>query len=181
MKNAAAIIISAVLLCSCMQQALQTTYDKQTTTIESFVAAQMKADETATLTRTGGAYRVTLNDTLDPTRDSLGWNGSVTMDYALYVLSGSSVSASNLVSTNRKSIAEAAGWNLSDQSQFQPVTIIMTDDILEGLKMGLYGVQPSDEAYILFTGKYGYGNHEQGTIPAKSALVYHVWIDSIEQ
>ena len=176
-----AIISAMALLCSCMQQALQTTYDKQTTTIESFVAAQMKADETATLTRTGGAYRVTLKDTLDPTRDSLGWNGSVTMDYALYILSGSSVSSSNLVSTNRKSVAEAAGWNLSDQSQFQPVTIKMTDDILEGLKMGLYGVQPQDDAYILFTGKYGYGNHEQGTIPAKSALVYHVWIDSIEQ
>ena len=181
MKKVALLIMAAAILGSCMKQALQTTYDKQTTTIESFVAAQMKADETATLTRTGGAYRVTLNDTLDPTRDSLGWNGSVTMDYALYILSGSSVGSSNLVSTNRKSIAEAAGWNLSDQTQFQPVTIKMTDDILEGLKMGLYGVQPQDDAFILFTGKYGYGNREHGTIPAKSALVYHVWIDSIEQ
>jgi hypothetical protein len=179
MKKVTVILLS-LILGACTQQALQTTYDKQTTNIESFISTQMKADETATLTRTGGAYRLTLKDTLDPTRDSLGWNGSVTMDYALYVLSGSSVSASNLVATSREDIATAAGWTLSDKDQFKKVTISMQDDILEGLKMGLYGVQPQDEAYILFTGKYGYGSREQGTIPAKSALVYHVWIESIE-
>lgn len=180
MRKEAIILLSLIVFGACTQQALQTTYDKQTTNIESFISAQMKADETATLTRTGGAYRLTLNDTLDPTRDSLGWNGSVTLDYALYVLSGSSVSASNLVATSREDVATAAGWNLSDKDQFKKVTINMQDDILEGLKMGLYGVQPQDEAYILFTGKYGYGSREQGTIPAKSALVYHVWIESIE-
>lgn len=180
MKRFAIILLSLAALGACTQQALQTTYDKQTTNIESFISAQMKADETATLTRTGGAYRLTLNDTLDPTRDSLGWNGSVTLNYALYVLSGSSVSAQNLVATSLESVATAAGWKLSDTDQYHPVTLSMQEDLLEGLKMGLYGVQPQDEAYILFTGKYGYGSREQGTIPAKSALVYHVWIDSIE-
>lgn len=180
MRKWAVILLSIIVSGACTQQALQTTYDKQTTNIESFISAQMKADETATLTRTGGAYRVTLNDTLDPTRDSLGWNGSVTLDYALYVLSGSSVSSSNLVATSVQEIADAAGWDLSDKDQFQKVTLSMQDDLLEGLKMGLYGVQPQDDAYILFTGKYGYGSREQGTIPAKSALVYHVWIYSIE-
>ena len=180
MKKSIIILLSVIALGACTQQALQTTYDKQTTNIESFISAQMKADETATLTRTGGAYRLTLHDTLDPTRDSLGWNGSVTFDYALYLLTGSSISASNLVSTNVESVAKAAGWDLSDKSQFQPVTLNMKDDILEGLKMGLFGVQPDDEAFILFTGKYGFGSSEQGTIPAKSALVYHVAIHSIE-
>lgn len=180
MKKSAIILLSVIVAGACTQQALQTTYDKQTTNIESFISSQMKTDETATLTRTGGAYRLTLKDTLDPTRDSLGWNGSVTMDYALYVLTGSSVSAQNLVATSREDVAASAGWDLSDKEQFQKVTLSMQDSILEGLKMGLYGVQPEDEAYILFTGKYGYGNREQGTIPAKSALVYHVWIESIE-
>ena len=164
-----AVLISlALVFAACTQQALQTTYDKQTTTIESFVTAQMKSDETATLTRTGGAYRVTLHDTLDPARDSLGWNGKVTLYYAMYILSGSSLSASNLVATNSEEIATAASWDLTDKTQF------------EGLKMGLYGVQPEDEAFILFTGKYGYGSKEQGMIPARSALAYHVWIESIE-
>lgn len=180
MKKPSVILLSASLLAACTQQALQATYDRQTTNIESFVSAQMNADPTATLTRTGGAYRVTLNDTLDPARDSLGWDGKVTFDYALYILSGSSVSASNLVATSLESVATAAGWQLTDKSQFQKVTVSMQDDILEGLRMGLYGVQPEDDAFILFTGKYGYGSSEQGTIPAMSALVYHVWIESIE-
>ncbi len=176
-----AVLISlALVFAACTQQALQTTYDKQTTTIESFVTAQMKSDETATLTRTGGAYRVTLHDTLDPARDSLGWNGKVTLYYAMYILSGSSLSASNLVATNSEEIATAASWDLTDKTQFGLVTLDMQDDLLEGLKMGLYGVQPEDEAFILFTGKYGYGSKEQGMIPARSALAYHVWIESIE-
>ena len=177
----AVLIMLATVFAACTQQALQTTYDKQTTTIESFVSAQLKADETTTLTRTGGAYRVTLNDTLDPTRDSLDWNGKVTLYYALYILSGSSLSSSNLVATNKEDVATSASWDLSDKSQFGLMTLDMQDDLLEGLKMGLYGVQPQDEAYILFTGKYGYGSKEQGMIPAKSALAYHVWIESIEQ
>lgn len=180
MRKAAVILLALTVSGACTQQALQATYDKQTSNIESFISAQMNADETATLTRTGGAYRLTLKDTLDPTRDSLGWNGSVTLDYALYVLTGSNVSAQNLVATSLESVATDAGWTLSDNSQFRKVTLSMQDNLLEGLKMGLYGVQPQDEAYILFTGKYGYGSSEQGTIPAKSALVYHVWIDSIE-
>ena len=47
----AVLIFLVLVFAACTQQALQTTYDKQTTTIESFVTAQMKADETATLTR----------------------------------------------------------------------------------------------------------------------------------
>ena len=31
----------------------------------------------------------------------------------------------------------------------------------------------------LFSGKYAYGSHIQGTIPARSALVYHIWVNSI--
>ncbi|MBO4340560.1 MAG: hypothetical protein J5835_03935 [Bacteroidales bacterium] len=174
------LILLAVFFAACTQQALQTTFDKQTTTIESFVSATMKADANATLTRTGGAYRVTMHDTLDPTRDSLGWNGKVKLYYALYTLSSASLSASNLVATNKKDVAAAASWNTADDSQFEAVTLDMTDNLLEGLKMGLYGVQPDDEAYILFTGKYGYGSHEQGMIPARSALAYHVWIETIE-
>lgn len=166
-------------LVSCEKQLLQTTYDKQTTTIESFVSARLKADETATLTRTGGAYRVTMNDTLDPARDSLNYGGTVTFDYALYTLSGSSVSASNLVATSNADIASAAGWTLSDESQFGPVTKTLDSNMLEGLRDGLFGVQPDDEAYILFTGKYAYGKTQQGAIPSLSGLVYHVWIKSI--
>ena len=176
-----AIIISALFLLApgCIKQSLKTTYDKQAGYIDSFVQTQMKADPEATLVRNEGAWRLTLADLKDP-GDSLLAGGQVTLEYASYILTGSSISASNLIETNRKDIADAAKWTLSDTTVFQPVTLKLDKTLVEGLRMGLHGVQPGDEAYILFTGEYAYGNKENGTIPAKSAMVYHVWIESIK-
>lgn len=169
----------AVLTWACTKQSLKATYDKQTTYIESFITAQMKADTNARLTRNQGAYRLTLHDTLDVHRDSLRAGGRVSLFYACYVLSSSSVSASNLVATNRKETATAAGWKLTDTLQFRQDTLTLDGTLLNGFYMGLEGVQPKDEGYILFTGEFGYGKLERGTIPAKSALAYHIWIDDI--
>lgn len=180
MKKALVIIaLVATVAGACTKQALRTTYDKQITVIESFITAQMKADSTATLTRNQGAYRLTLHDTLDVNRDSLMYGGQLTWDYACYILSSASVSSSNLVATNLEKVAIGAGWELSDSLQFHPVTLTLDNTLLNGLQMGLQGVQPQDEGFILFTGEFGYGNIERGTIPAKSALAYHYWIHSI--
>lgn len=177
----AAIILTALALVAlaCTKQSLKATYDKQAGYIDSFVQAQMKADPDATLVRNEGAWRLTLQDQKDP-GDSLLAGGQVTLEYASYTLTGSSISASNLIETNRKDVADAAKWTLSDESIFQPVTLTLDKTLVDGLRMGLHGVQPGDEAYILFTGEFAYGNKENGTIPAKSALVYHVWIESIK-
>lgn len=173
------IILLAIIALACTKQSLKTTYDKQAGFIDGFITAQMKADPTATLVRNEGAWRLTLADHKDP-GDSLLAGGQVTLEYASYTLTSSSISASNLIETNKKEIAEGAGWNLSDDSIFQPVTLKLDKTLVDGLRMGLYGVQPGDEGYILFTGEYAYGNKENGTIPAKSALVYHIWIESIK-
>jgi HAD superfamily hydrolase (TIGR01509 family) len=55
---------------------------------------------------------------------------------------------------------------------YRPEDTVVVED-------GLAGVQPQDEGYILFTGKYGYGKNEKGTIPALSALAYYILIDEI--
>ena len=172
------LIATAVMSLACTKQALKTTYDKQATYIESFISAQMKADEKATLVKNGGAWRLTLQDLKDP-GDSLRYGGKVTLEYACYTLTSSSISASNLVETNKKEVAEAAKWSLTDESVFLPKTLVLDNSLVEGLRLGLHGVQPGDQGYILFTGEFGYGNKENGTIPAKSALVYHFWIESI--
>lgn len=164
---------------ACNKEALQTTYNKQETYIEGFISAALKKDTTATVTITDGVYRLTQHDTLNK-RDSLLWGGRVTLRYACYLLTSNSISNSNLVATNVRSIASAAGWTLSDTSQFHPTTLTLDKTLLEGLRLGLFGVQEEDEGYILFNGKFGFGNHVQGTIPALSALAYHIWIDSIE-
>jgi hypothetical protein len=179
MRKLILISLSALLLAACTKQSLQSTYDKQTSYIESFVSAQMGKDATATLTRNGGAYRLNLQDTLDPTRDSLAWGQRVSLHYACFTLTSASLSASNLVATNMKEIADEARWALTDESRFKLDTLTLDSSLVQGLADGLVGVQPQDECYILFTGKYGYGKNSLGTIPAKSALAYYILIEEI--
>ena len=189
MKRSTRILIPALLLAAiagflpaCNKEAVQLAYDKQETNIASFVEAQRRADETATVTYKDGVVRVVLHDTL--TRegllaDTLSMGGTVSFYYAGYTLSGSNVSSSNLFATNHQRTADAAGWKLSDTTAFHIQTLTLDDKLLEGLQRGLEGVRNQDECYILFSGKYAYGSHAQGTIPAKSALVYHIWVESI--
>jgi len=166
---------------ACTKQSLQATYDKQETTIDAFVAARTKADPDATVTRNGGSVRVVMHDTLSVEGDdSLHVGGTVSFYYAGYLLTSANIVSTNLVATNRKQTATEAGWNLSDTTQFHIETITLDDSLLPGLYDGLQGVQDQDECYILFSGKYGYGKSKQGTIPAKSALVYHIWVESID-
>jgi len=175
----AAVLLAAVWALSCSKQAVQTTYDKQTTNIEKFLEAQMKADTNARLTLNDGAYRLVLHDTLPAHRDSLREGGRVSLHYACYTLTSSSVSKSNLIATNRESVAKSAGWTLSDTTQFKLDTLRLDGSLLEGLRRGLLGVKAQDEGYILFNGKYGFGKKEHGMIPANAALVYQIWIEQI--
>lgn len=172
----------AGLVIGCNKQSVQATYDKQETFISAFVESQTNSDTTATVVYKDGTVRLTLHDTLARTglrADSLSAGGTVSFYYAGYLLTKGSVDRNNLFATNHKSTADAAGWALSDSTAFKIETITLDDTLLPGLYKGLEGVRNQDECYILFSGKYGYGNHVQGTIPAKSALVYHVWVDSI--
>lgn len=171
-------VLAAFFLAACAKQE-QNTYDKQSGYIENFISTQMGRDNTATLTRNGGAYRLTLHDTLDPTRDSLAWGQRVSLYYGCFTLTSANISTANLVATNFKELATQAKWDTSDESRFQLDTITLDSSLLPGLADGLVGVQPQDEGYILFTGKYGYGKSERGTIPALSALAYYILIDEI--
>lgn len=172
------VLLALSLAGACTKQALQTTYDKQSTNIESFISTRMKADSTATLVKNGGAFRLNVHDTLG-LADSLDWNGQVCLWYACYTLTSASISSSNLVATNVKSLAKSAGWELSDSTRYHLDTLRLDKQLVEGLRQGLWGVQAGDEAFILFTGELGYGDSERGMIPARSALVYQVLIESI--
>ena len=185
MKKSTYILMAALAagMLACTKEQVQATYDKQETTIESFVDARLKADTTATVTYNNGSVRVVMHDTLSREgvlADSLRPGGIVSFYYAGYVLTSASVSSSSLFATNHKATAQASGWALTDTtSQFKICTLTLDDSLLPGLRNGLEGVQNQDECYILFSGEYGYGNEAVGTIPARSALVYHVWVNSI--
>jgi len=173
-----ALALAAAFLAACSKQALSTTYDKQITNIENFISNQMKSDTNATLTKNNGAYRLTLHDTLK-LKDSLRRGGKVSLYYACFILTSSSISTSNLVSTNLKLFAQRANWDLTDTTRYKLDTVALDGTLVKGLDLGLEGVQEGDEGYILFTGERGFGNTERGTIPARSALVYAIWIDKI--
>ena len=178
----ATVLLVAAIVPACNKEAVQLAYDKQETNISKFVEDQLKKDQTATVTYKDGAVRIVLHDTL--TRegflaDTLRTGGTVSFHYAGYTLTSASISNSNLFATNHKKTADAAGWKLTDTTAFNIVTLTLDDRLLDGLQRGLEGVRGLDECFILFSGKYAYGSRVQGTIPARSALVYHIWVDSI--
>ena len=178
----AAGLLLAVLVPACNKDAVQLAYDKQETNIAKFVETQLKKDTTATVTYKDGVVRIVLRDTLHREgllADTLRMGGTVSFYYAGYTLSGNNVSNSNLFATNHQKTANAAGWRLSDTTAFNIMTLTLDEHLLDGLQRGLEGVRGQDECYILFSGKYAYGSRFQGTIPARSALVYHVWVSSI--
>ena len=186
MKKSTRILASALLLAAlvpaCNKQSVPLTYDKQETYISNFVEAQCKADTTANVTYKNGVVRIVLHDTLQREgllADTLRTGGTVSFYYAGYTLTGASVTNAGLFATNHKETADRIGWRVSDTTAFNIQTLTLDDRLLDGLQRGLEGVRNQDECYILFSGKYGYGSHAQGTIPARSALVYHIWVNSI--
>ncbi len=180
---AGALVVAAFSACS--KLAVKDAYNKQETYIEGFVSAQMKKDTTGTttLTHKGCAYRLTLHDTLgrdSERQDSLRAGGTAVVWYACYTLRGSSLSISDLVATNDEELADSAGWDLSDKSRYHPDTLRLDGSLVRGLQDGLDGVRIKDECFVLFTGEFGFENRERGTIPAGSALAYHIAIVNID-
>ncbi len=173
-----AILFSALVIYACTKEEIKTTYSRQETNIESFVNSMMNTVDTAYVVYNKGVSR--LVTVYGQEGDSLKSNGTVSFYYAGYVLTGTSISNSNLFATNSSEIAAAAQWTLSDEDAFEVKTVKLNDkDLVEGLKRGLVGVKPGEECYILFSGKYGFGKRPLGTIPANAALVYHIWVESI--
>ncbi len=168
------LIALAILAAGCTKQSVQVFYDNQEKTIEKFVEAHK--DWTPTYNK--GSVRLTVAE--GTSEETLSKGGVVSFYYAGYILSGTSVSASNMFATNDRTVAEAASWTIADESIFEVETVELgTDRLLVGLENGLEGVRAGEECYILFSGKYAYGKKVAGTIPSKSALVYHIKVESI--
>lgn len=180
MKIKAHIFFCSALLffmVSCQKESVKEAWSKQEKNIESFIDGQLKSNPAYKAVMEKGSNRLI---TKEGTGDALAANGTISFYYAGYVFPSSSLSLQNLFSTNNKSVALAAKWELSDESAFGIKTINLAESqLVEGLKNGLTGVKGGEECIILFSGKYGFGNNNLGTIPANSALAYQVWVESI--
>ena len=160
---------------SCVKANLNTIYDSQETRIESFINTLKSSADTVRVERRNVSNRAVVTEGSGEMLDS---GGNVAFYYAGYVFTGS-ISPSNLFATNHAETAESARFPLKEEDAV-PVTVNLKDaDICEGLRNGLYGVCGGEECYIVFSGKYGFGRKQFGTIPANSAIAYHIWVESI--
>lgn len=189
MRKFITISVLALALCACTKQAIQATYDKQESTIESLVENILKSDESATVEYPGGVVRIRFSTSTSTDADqALQEGGKATFYYGGYTVTATQLSKSNLFATNLKELADESGWKNVDESMFEAETVTVgTGELVPGLEKGLLGdaekgidgVKKGDEYLILFSGKYGWGNHARGTIPARSALAYHIWVTDI--
>lgn len=164
-----------MMLSGCTKQELETTFNSQEEKIDSFIETQLSAIEGSRVVRNGGSNRLVISEGEGPGLQS---DGTVSFYYAGYVFTGS-LNEKNPFATNREEIAAAAGWELT-AANYNVLTVNLKDtELVEGLKKGLVGIRAGEECYIIFSGKYGFGKKVLGTIPANSALLYHIWAENV--
>ena len=182
MKNKIYIFLMTCLaVCSCVKEQLEVTYNKQEDQIDQYITKNMTVrnetggTDTLRVVRNGGSNRLVK---VEGTGEELAADGHVGFYYAGYVFNGS-VNASGMFGTNHQATAEQAGWDLTDPDYALMEINITEAELLDGLRKGLTGVRAGEECEIIFSGKYGFGNRTFGMIPAKSALLYKIWVISV--
>ncbi len=176
MKRLIPILLTAVLA-ACTSESLKTTFAQQETWIENYVTSKKNANADARVETNGGSTRLVL---VEGEGDELSPTGTVSFYYAGYVVKSASFeNNSNLFATNREALASS--WKLTSEDAFAVKTVdLASTDLVEGLKNGLPGVRGGEECVILFSGKHGFGKKLYGTIPANSAVAYHIWVESVQ-
>lgn len=165
-----------LLLSGCIKENTELVYTNQETKIDSYVKSLLDNNPTYSVSYNNGSVRVTAVEGYGP---ALEKKNTATILYSGYTFNGN-LSASNLFVTNVKEIAQQSGWDVSDESTFVPASVSPSDKkLVEGLANGLIGVKQGEECIILFSGKYGFGKKQNGTISANSAIAYHVLVTSI--
>lgn len=182
MKNSLLFIFLILLSGACTKQSLETAYHNQESKIDKYITSLIsdtityKGIDSTCVHRNGGSNRVSLER---GEGEELQDGAVVSFRYAAYVFTGGKPSSSNLFSTNVEELAVAAGWNSNNLDLNVKTMDLGEEDLITGLHNGLVGVQGGEHCVILFSGKYGFGNKKVGTIPANSALLYEIWVESI--
>lgn len=179
MRNSIPLILSVFLfLCSCGKSSLETTFASQSDKIDSYVTRQLESHPEYRVVYDEGVVRMIV---ADGEGAELAKGGRVTFYYVGYTFNNTTISVNNMFATNDPDVAASSNWDLSDSTLFVPTTITLgKDKLVSGLEIGLRGVQAGEDSFIFFSGKYGFGKQQLGTIPANAAICYHVRIEEIE-
>lgn len=200
------VLAISLLATSCVKEKLENTYNNQEDKIDQYieknrykkstVKVPARDPETGEIKLDGDGQPVMKDSTVTDTMrvaynqgsarlvikegegEELRSNGSVAFYYAAYTFTNS-ISSSNMFSTNHLETASSAGWTLSDENDDILTINLETYELIPGLKNGLVGVRSGEECQIFFSGKYGFGKKGIGIVPATSALVYKIWVESI--
>lgn len=182
--TAFAVCLTAILTISCSKQNLKTAWATQEERIDSFIASLSTEGDpndpdaiyAHEVVYNGGSSRVVMRA---GTGDALVNGGTVSFYYTGYVFTGN-MSASNIFATNNQATAQANGWEVTDADySIKTVTLGSDDGLLTGLHNGLVGVRAGEICYILFSGQYGFGKRQVEAVPANSALLYEIQVESV--
>lgn len=171
------LIVTCLALAACGKESDKNEWSRQESNIEKYIQTQLSAVEGSRVLSEGGVQRLVLKE---GSGEELSGGGTVSFYYAGYVMKSTSLTVANLFATNHSDTAQEANWTLSDENALNIKTMNLSDDdLVSGLRKGLKGVRGGEECVILFSGKYGFGKKQFGTIPANAALAYHIWVESI--
>lgn len=171
-----------IFLSSCIKEELEKTYNNQEDKIDKYIASNMyvkhtengkEVTDTLRVVYKGSSSRLVLKE---GTGEELGNKGTVSFYYAGYIF-GNSKSSWTLFATNHEETA--ANWPTTDPDLSLYTIDMSKDELIDGLKSGLTGVKSNEHCQIFFTGKYGFGKKSFGIIPAKSALVFEIWVEAV--
>lgn len=180
MRSKTIILILAVcsaVLVSCEKSALEITWSTQAENIDKYIQGMIDKNPDYPVFYNDGVVRLTLSPGEGA---ALEKGGTASIWYAGYTMSGSSFSETNPFATNIYAVALNAKWTVGEESDYTLIDVSPSDkDLMEGLRLGLEGVRPGEDCYILFPGKKAYGKRQVGTIPANSALVYHIQVEDV--
>ncbi len=174
------IILSAVLISfSCDEKSLENTYNKQESSIESFIQGQYGDYP---VHRRNGSNRITVDTVGYEMIDSLGLADTLEFGDSLYFYYAGFVFTTRpagLFATNNEQVAVQSKLVL-DSADYSVAKILYTPGCLvEGLTNGLYGVKDKEHCIVVFSGKYGFGNQVVANVPKNSALAYEIWVEDI--
>ena len=176
-NNLRAILPILALLCAgCSKSNLETIFSSQDEKIEAFITKEQERVPGSVIIHDEGITRMIIKE---GSGEPLDDGGTVSFYYAGYEFNGS-ISNDKMFATNHEETAKACKWELSGEGRYDIITTTLEEaSFVEGLERGLRKVRGGEECYIVFSGRYGFGSKKYGTIPANSALLYHIWVESI--
>lgn len=151
------LLAAAFVVLSCDKEDRKNTYASQEAAIDSYVAG-FSAENRVVYRK--GSVRVVMQE--GTSVDTLKRGDSLYFYYSGYIFN---YGKGSLFATNVEGLPLKIKYG--------------SDAMIEGLKNGLEGMRTGENSYIMFSGKYGYGNQIMFNIPKMTPLFFDITIDKI--